>query len=106
LSARLLDTDVLINLVFARSAALDNRFAAAVLSREPLFLSAISLYEFRFGAERSKRRSFQLAALDRFLERASVANFDGADAESAALLKGALATQGQLIGPYDVLIAG
>ena len=106
MSARLLDTDVLINLVFARSAALDNRFAAAVLSREPLFLSAISLYEFRFGTERSKRRSFQLAALDRFLERASVANFDGADAESAALLKGALATQGQLIGPYDVLIAG
>jgi len=35
-----------------------------------------------------------------------VANFDGADAESAALLKGALATQGQLIGPYDLLIAG
>jgi tRNA(fMet)-specific endonuclease VapC len=106
LSGSLLDTDILINLVFARSATLNKRFAAAALSREPLFLSAISLYEFRFGAERSKHRSFQLAALDRFLERASVANFDSDDAGRAALLKGALAAQGRLIGPYDLLIAG
>jgi tRNA(fMet)-specific endonuclease VapC len=106
LSGRLLDTNVLIDLVFARVPQIDLRFSSACAAGEPIFLSAISLYEFRFGAERSKRREFQLAALDRFLASVTVASFDDRDAERAALLTKTLAGRGNLIGSYGLLIAG
>jgi tRNA(fMet)-specific endonuclease VapC len=106
LNGQLLDTNVLIDLVFSRSPRLDQRFNDAVFRSVPLFLSTISLYEFRVGAEQSKRKIHQLDALADFLASVSVANFTSDDAESAALLKGTLAARGQIIGPYDLLIAG
>ncbi|MFI4935690.1 MAG: PIN domain-containing protein [Caulobacterales bacterium] len=101
----MLDTNALIDLVFGRSDRLDVRFSDAVVDEAPLFLSTISLYEFRFGAERSRRRAFQLEALERFLASVTVVNFDARDAERAALVKGTLAARGEMIGPYDLLIA-
>lgn len=101
----LLDTNVLIDLVFDRSEAVSRRFSAALVAGEPLYLSAVSLFEYRFGAERSRRRSFQLEALERFLATVAVVEFVGADAERAALLKATLSPRGQMIGPYDLLIA-
>ena len=68
-------------------------------------ISAVSVFEFRFGAERSRRREFQLAALDRFLTAATVIDFDHGDAQAAALLKANLAGRGTPIGAYDLLIA-
>jgi tRNA(fMet)-specific endonuclease VapC len=105
LSQVLIDTNVLIDLVFEHSELLSRRFSAATYAGDALFLSAISLYEFRFGAERSRRRDFQLTALAGFLSTVAVIDFDSADAERAALLKGALAARCAMIGSLDLLIA-
>ena len=105
MTGRLLDTNVVIDLIFARSSQLDARYAAELHVATPLFISAVSVFEFRFGAERSRRRDFQLAALDRFLSAATVIDFDHRDARAAALLKTELAAKGTPIGAYDVLIA-
>lgn len=105
MSQALIDTNVLIDLVFERSESISRRFSAATFSGDALFLSAISLYEFRFGAERSRRREFQLTALAGFLSTVAVIDFDSADAERAALLKGALTARGAMIRSLDLLIA-
>ena len=105
MTGRLLDTNVLIDLVFARSANLMARYAAELHAATPISISAVSVFEFRFGAERSRRREFQLTALDRFLTAATVIDFDHQDAQAAALLKADLAAKGTPIGAYDLLIA-
>jgi tRNA(fMet)-specific endonuclease VapC len=105
LTGRLLDTNVLIDLIFAKSSHLDARYAAELHVATPLFISAVSVFEFRFGAERSRRRDLQLAALDRFLTGAAVIDFDHRDARAAALLKAELAAKGTPIGACDLLIA-
>ena len=101
----LLDTNVLIDLIFARSPAVVDRYVRELEARGPMFLSAISVFEFRFGAERSPRRDAQLQALDRFLASVTVVDFDERDAEEAARIKADLAAVGTPIGAYDLLIA-
>jgi tRNA(fMet)-specific endonuclease VapC len=104
-TGRLLDTNVLIDLIFARSPHLDARYVAELHAASPMFISAISVFEFRFGAERSRRRTLQLSALERFLNSAESIDFDHQDATAAALLKAELAARGTPIGAYDLLIA-
>ncbi len=101
----LLDTNVLIDLIFANSPRLDERYAGEMQTTTPLYVSAISLFEFRYGAERSRRRDLQLQSLERFLVATVVIDFDDRDAQVAALLKAALGAAGTPIGPYDLLIA-
>ncbi len=105
MSGWLLDTNVLIDLVLGAPKTVEQNFAAAVAASTPIHLSSISLFGFRFGAERSRRRDFQLAALERFLLRVAVVDFDQADASIAALLKASLAARGRPIDAFDVLIA-
>jgi tRNA(fMet)-specific endonuclease VapC len=105
LNARLLDTNVLIDLTRGRSDRLSLRFSDAVGAGDALVVSTISVFEFRFGAERSLRRDSQLAGLARFLGGVEIIDFDPADAEAAARIKADLAARGQMIGAYDLLIA-
>lgn len=105
MSEVLLDTNVLIDLVFERSEILSRRFSAAAAGGDSLHLSAISLYEYRFGAERSRRRAYQLEALERFLSVVAIVDFGSEDAERMALIKADLAARGTMIGSYDLLIA-
>jgi len=105
LNGWLLDTNVLIDLVFGGHAALSRRYAEAIAAGVVLCVSSVSIFEFRFGAERSRRREFHLEALRRLLESATVIDFDQEDAEVAAAVKSALAALGTPIGPYDLLIA-
>lgn len=106
MSVRLLDTNVLIDLTRGRSPVLSERFVRAVSAGEPMAVSAVSVYEFRFGAERSPRRESQLAGLERFLSAMQIVDFDLQDAEAAARIKADLAAKGRMIGAYDLLIAG
>jgi tRNA(fMet)-specific endonuclease VapC len=105
LSGRLLDTNVLIDLTLGLSPAVETRFAEGLLTGARVFFSAVSVFEFRFGVERSRRRAFQLQALDRFLAAVAVIEFDEPDARAAAILKAHLAERGEPIGAYDLLIA-
>lgn len=105
MNGRLLDTNVLIDLTRGRPVHLSGRFTAAIEAGEALAVSVVSIYEFRFGAERSVRGDSQLMGLERFLAAVEVLEFDLRDAETAAHIKADLAARGRMIGAYDLLIA-
>ncbi|HMA71141.1 MAG TPA: type II toxin-antitoxin system VapC family toxin [Xanthobacteraceae bacterium] len=69
-------------------------------------VSSIVLYELWYGVARSERRRENVERLRVFLSgNINVRPFDEEDAAIAGDLRGALATAGTPIGPYDLLIA-
>jgi tRNA(fMet)-specific endonuclease VapC len=101
----LLDTNVLIDLIFPKRPTIIERYGHELAAGTPMFLSSISVLEFRYGAERSHRRDFQLEALSLFLASVTILDFTDRDAHAAARIKTDLAAGGTPIGPYDLLIA-
>jgi len=63
LSLKLLDTCVIIDLIPGIANSLDERFSREIEAGERLAVSTVSILEFRYGAERSRRRTQQLEAL-------------------------------------------
>jgi tRNA(fMet)-specific endonuclease VapC len=83
------------------------RVAAAVLQTSPrdIAIPSIALYELEVGIAKSAspaRRSEQLAL---FVSVVSVLPFGSQEAKFAARIRADLENRGQMIGPYDVLIA-
>jgi tRNA(fMet)-specific endonuclease VapC len=71
-----------------------------------LLISAIAIFELRYGIAKSDRREASGRLLDVFLaERFEILRFDSEDAEEAGSIRAHLEKQGTPIGPYDVLIA-
>ena len=95
----LLDTDVAIDLINGFIEPL----AGHVQSR--LSISAVTHYELRTGAEKSKRARAIKETLN-FLKACETIAFDDSAAKSSAILRAKLEKQGQKIGPYDTMIAG
>lgn len=82
------------------------RVAATILEHRPsqLCVSAITVAELRYGAER--RQSSKLhAAIDAFVSNVAVLPFDDACASHFGTLAADLAARGTPIGDFDVLIA-
>jgi tRNA(fMet)-specific endonuclease VapC len=106
LSALMLDTNCLISLVRATPKQVTERYLAALASQVELRTSVISLFEFRYGMERSQRHALQESALESLLTVVAATPFEQQDAARAATLKAILADRGTPIGGYDLLIAG
>jgi tRNA(fMet)-specific endonuclease VapC len=106
LSTLLLDTNCLISLVRATPRPVTERYFAAVASQVEMRTSVISLFEFRYGMERSPRHALQESALESLLTVIVATPFEQLDATRAASLKASLALRGAPIGAYDLLIAG
>lgn len=99
----LLDSDVVVEVLRGRSAALRRR----LLDHEgALAVSAVSVSELRFGARRSSRVQQFLDSLDQFLEFVPVLDLDADAALAAGDARAELTGRGTPIGPYDCLIAG
>ncbi|PJI95182.1 type II toxin-antitoxin system VapC family toxin [Luteimicrobium subarcticum] len=98
-----LDTDVVIDVVRARSPQMLTRFREHAGS---LAISSVSYAELRYGAARSQSPDVNRAAVDEFASFLRVAPFDAAAAAHAGDIRAALASAGTPIGAYDVLIAG
>ena len=80
---------------------------AAELARRPpsaLCVSAISVAELRFGADRRRSRKIH-AAIDAFVSGVRVAPFDELAAKRFGVVGSALAATGVPIGQMDTLIA-
>ena len=104
-SAKLLDTDICIEVLRGRRDAVE-RMAAEMISNE-LRICAVSAFELIFGAEKSPRAADELTKVRAFLAGGPrIAPFEAADAESAGRLRAALSGRGEMIGAYDLLIAG
>jgi tRNA(fMet)-specific endonuclease VapC len=99
----MLDTNLCIRVLRDRAAALRERFND---SAEALCISTILLTELLHGAVASARPVENRREVERFTARLEVLAFDVAAASHAADIVASLRRRGQMIGGYDVLIAG
>lgn len=69
-------------------------------------VSTITIYELHTGVEKCGNRAKELAKVDLLLATVSQIAFDALAARQAAGIRASLESQGCIIGPYDVLLAG
>lgn len=70
-----------------------------------LLISAVTVFELEYGAEKSRWGEKTRQQLALFLSPFTILPFDASDALMAGRIRGQLQRQGTPIGPYDVLIA-
>ncbi|MFZ4690377.1 MAG: type II toxin-antitoxin system tRNA(fMet)-specific endonuclease VapC [Polymorphobacter sp.] len=99
----MLDTNLCIRVLRDRPAGLKSRFNDEA---EGLAISTIVLMELLHGAAKSAKPIENRRAVEDFASRLEVLSFDERSAQHAADIKNALERQGQVIGGYDLLIAG
>lgn len=71
-----------------------------------LAVSSVSCYELYTGVEKCKRPDQERGKVDTLLRTVRPIAFDMAASVEAALVRAELESRGEIIGPYDVLIAG
>ena len=71
-----------------------------------LCISAVTLMELIYGAEKSSSAQRNLAVVEGFAARLEVLNYDQNAAIHTGQLRTELALSGKPIGPYDQMIAG
>ena len=99
----LLDTNLCIAVLRDRPQILKERFN---LEADGLCISTIVLAELLHGAAKSARPQHHRSEVERFAGRMEVLAFDASAAGHAADIRAELERRGQMIGAYDLLIAG
>lgn len=69
-------------------------------------ISTITLHELIHGAEKSSRTAFQQQLVDDLTAGLDILHFDAEAASHSGQIHANLAKSGQIIGAYDMLIAG
>ena len=99
----MLDTNLCIRVLRDRPQGVRTRFNA---NAEALCLSDVVLYELLYGAERSNDPPRIRREVEHFAGRLTVLPFDSEAAAHTAEIRGDLERRGNVIGPYDLMIAG
>jgi tRNA(fMet)-specific endonuclease VapC len=99
----LLDTDVCIHALKGRSRTLMERFAA---HEGRMAISDVTLFELYYGAERYAEPQKRFVVIEAFAARLEVLAFDSRAAQHAGQIRAVLERKGQMIGAYDVMVAG
>ncbi len=99
----MLDTNLCIRVLRDRPQGLRARFNA---NAESLSLSDVALYELFYGAERSNDPPRIRREVEHFAGRLAALPFDSEAAAHTAEIRGDLERRGNVIGPYDLMIAG
>ena len=99
----MLDTNILIYTVKNRPQQVRQAF---IRHQGQMCISAVSLGELVFGAERSAHPERNLADIEGLAARLEVAPFDAVAATHFGQLRAELYSLGKPIGPYDMMIAG
>ena len=97
----MLDIDVCVHVIRDRPPELRQRFNEAA---DQLCVSAITLAELMYGAEKSARPAHNLQVVEQFAARLEVLPFAQAAAAQYGQLRAELEHAGQPIGAYDMLI--
>lgn len=71
-----------------------------------LCISAITLMELIYGAEKSAAPTRNMAVVEGFAARLEVLDYDSEAAAHSGQLRAELSADGRSIGPYDQMIAG
>lgn len=74
--------------------------------KQAMFVSAVSLLELSYGANKSARREFNFNKMKTFLQLLVHVPFESDDAEAAGAIRAELERRGQPIGSYDLMLAG
>lgn len=98
----MLDTNICIYVMKRYPAAMMDRFNALA---DRLCISAVTLGELQYGAEKSARRLESIAAIDAFVARLDTVAFSAKAAMHFGDIRAALERAGRPIGPFDLLIA-
>ncbi|MBI5163049.1 MAG: tRNA(fMet)-specific endonuclease VapC [Magnetospirillum sp.] len=99
----MLDTNLCIRVLRDRPQGLRERFNAEATA---LCISTVTLAELLYGAEKSARPVEGRRQVEGFAARLDVLPFDGEAAAHYADIRADLERRGQVIGPYDMMIAG
>lgn len=99
----MLDTNLCIRVLRDRPPELRSRFSQEA---DGLCISTIVMAELLHGAAKSARPEHNRREVERFAARLEVLAFDLDAAGHAADVRADLERRGQMIGPYDLLIAG
>lgn len=99
----MLDTNLCICVLRDRPAYVRERFIAEAAN---LCTSTIVMMELLTGVQKSNRPWETGRAVTRLTAAVEILDFDSDAAEHSAEIRGALERKGQVIGPYDLLIAG
>jgi tRNA(fMet)-specific endonuclease VapC len=99
----LLDTNIIIYTMKNRPQQVKSRFQK---HEGEMCISAVTLGELVFGAEHSQQVERNLTDIEALVARLEVLPLDSKAAYHFGQIRAALYTIGQLIGPYDMLIAG
>ncbi len=99
----MLDTNLCIRVLRDRPQGLRTRFNAEAGG---MCISTIVLAELLHGAGKSARPIENRREVQRFASRLDVLPFNAEAASHSAEIRTTLEQQGQVIGPYDLLIAG
>jgi tRNA(fMet)-specific endonuclease VapC len=99
----MLDTNVCIHVMRHPDTPMAAHFKA---NEGALCISAVTLHELLHGAEKSQRPAFQRDLTMDLVSRLDVLDFDAEAATHSGNIHATLAKSGQLIGAYDMLIAG
>lgn len=99
----LLDTNIVIYTLKNRPQQVKRRFQN---HQGRMCISAVTLGELVFGAEHSQQVERNLADIEAMVARLEVLPFDEKAAYQFGQIRAALYHAGQLIGPYDMMIAG
>ncbi|HUR43395.1 MAG TPA: tRNA(fMet)-specific endonuclease VapC [Aestuariivirga sp.] len=101
--AYLLDTDICIHALKRRSASLATHFRA---NDGRMAVSDVTLFELCYGAAKYEEPQQRLAIIEAFTARLELLPFDSRAALQAGEIRAMLERKGQMIGAYDVMIAG
>lgn len=99
----MLDTNLCVRVLRERPHGLRARFNAESSS---LCISTVVLYELLYAAAKSVRPTESRKAVEAFAERLQVLEFDSDAALHAGEIRAELERSGNVIGGYDLLIAG
>jgi len=99
----MLDTNLCIRVLRDRPAGLRERFNAEAAA---LCISTVTLAELLHGAEKSSRPLEIRQQVESFAARLDVLPFNSEAAAHYADIRADLERKGQVIGPYDLMIAG
>jgi tRNA(fMet)-specific endonuclease VapC len=99
----MLDTNLCIRVLRDRPRDLRERFNREA---DGLCISTIVLTELLHGAAKSARPEHNRGEVERFAARVDVLDYDTDAAGHAADIRATLEKRGQMIGGYDLLIAG
>jgi tRNA(fMet)-specific endonuclease VapC len=99
----LLDTNVCIAVMRNHPKVIQHM---AGLPPDECAISTITAYELYTGVEKCSKPAQERAKVDLLLQTVPQVAFESGAAEDAARIRALLESQGQPIGPYDLLLAG